>query len=1079
MLRSGTPSVASPIDRSTIQVMLLGTPELAFDNQPIQLARRQLRALLYRLAGTKQAVPRDQLCFLLWPDQPEVVVRRQLSVLLTHLRRALPWPEAVLILDDAVGLAADRVWCDTIVFEQSLSAVRKQRIDQLQALAKLYRGPFLDGFSLPTHAEYESWVLQERESKERQYLNVLMTITDISQSQGDYPSAISAAQQYLAVDELAEDMHRRLIWLYSSSGDRTAALRQFERCVLVLERELGVCPLAETRKIYEDARDGTLDQAEPTSRPTYTADRPQQSSRTLPFVLPSPPSAIIGREEHVLAILALLRQNAVHLLTLTGPGGSGKTRLAIEVAAHLRKQFDEQVVFVALAPIRNPDSIAEAIAQACAIPQVPNTTALRRLQDYLSEKQLLLVLDNFEHLLAGSTVVSELLAAVPGLQILVTSRSVLHLSGEHVFLVPPLPVPDLAELPPIEVLATQPSIALLLARVRARNPGFQLTSANAADLAHLCSQLDGLPLALELAAAHLRLLSPSALRKRFTQRLPMLTQGPRDLPARHQTLRATIDWSYQLLNRDEQLFFEHLALFAGGWTLEAAEDITLILRDVYGANAQAIQLTSSSAAILAALVDRSLVQMAVDSQGECRFSMLETLREYGIECLQRRGSYASAARAHAEYYCGFAEEAMQKLRGPDIFSWLPRVDAEHANILIALDWSLADQHNHVAVRLVAAMGRYWISRQHMHELESWVTRLLERYPSEANPAMPYASALAGAYFIAADVALLAGDVARANRYVHSSQAHWRALGDQIGVTRSLLFAASILFDAGAFDAAEAALAEGEAMANAIGFKRGMAAALTARARQALLEGRIAEAKPLYEQALHSYRQDGDLPPQTDILPALATVALAEGDITQATTYANEGLAIARAGLIQPEIALALEQLGEIARVENDYERAAAWYQESLDLLKGIGALHETARLLHDLAYIALSRGEKTAAAALFMQSFDRLGSSLLIRGTIEVLVGLGCVAATDSNPMFATRLWAAAEIAGQKHRVGLWPADRRELARYQALCQASCAPDTLTSVWQAGSTLSLEAAIAEARAAFAARPFQALPMLPC
>ncbi|HZG66584.1 MAG TPA: BTAD domain-containing putative transcriptional regulator, partial [Herpetosiphonaceae bacterium] len=506
--------------RPTLQIAVLGAPMVTWNNTALPIARRQTRALLYRLAIPLTPVPRTQLCYLFWPDIPDATARRNLTHLLTLLRRALPQPDLLVIEAETVGFLPHQVWSDADVFARLTRTAGAQiRPAALIEAIDLCRGPLLDGFALPNCPEFESWLDLERSTWERRFDDAMAAVVEIHTVAGNFGAAIAAAERYLRRDDVAEEMHRRLIALYAAAGNRTAALRQFEQCVIVLERELGVGPLPETRAVYEAVRDGFFPlspQAVP--RPAPQAALARQTTGTTGST-PSPPSPLIGRTSVLKEVIALLRSPDLRLLTCCGPGGAGKTRLALEAIRSLAAEFADGVVFVPLATLRDPALVIPAIVAALGLAEHDARPPLVHLQDALRMRELLLVLDNFEHVAEAARDVAALLAAAPRLKLLVTSRALLRIAGEHAYPVPPLDLPDVGHLPPPTELAEVGAVALFLTRVRERMSDFDISENNATDIATICARLDGLPLAIELAAARAALLSPRMVLARLDRRL--------------------------------------------------------------------------------------------------------------------------------------------------------------------------------------------------------------------------------------------------------------------------------------------------------------------------------------------------------------------------------------------------------------------------------------------------------------------------------------------------------------------------------------------------------------------------------
>jgi predicted ATPase len=431
--------------------------------------------------------------------------------------------------------------------------------------------------------------------------------------------------------------------------------------------------------------------------------------------LPTPLTPLVGREQEIAAVCALLLRPEVRLVTLTGTGGVGKTRLAVHVAAEVLADFPDGVFFVSLASLSDPALVLSTIAQILDVKESGARPLSELLTACLRDKHLLLCLDNFEHLLEASPQLTNLLRVCPHLAILVTSRAVLHLQGEHLFPVPPLAVPDLTGLPlTAETLPDSAAVALFLQRARAIQPTIQLTSTNARPTAELCIRLDGLPLAIELAAARIPLFPPQALLARLNQRLHLLTSGTRDVPARQQTLRNTIAWSYDLLSQDEKTLFRRLAVFVGGCTFEAAEAVCTAHGDLEIDVLEAV----------AALVDKSLLRQEEQADGQPRLLMLETIREYALECLKASGEAEAVQRQQAIFFLRLSQEAEPKIRSAEQSTWRTRLEAEQDNLRATLRWTLSSQEVEMGLQLAGALLAFWRVSNQDREGRNWCEQVL-------------------------------------------------------------------------------------------------------------------------------------------------------------------------------------------------------------------------------------------------------------------------------------------------------------------------------------------------------------------
>ena len=651
-------------------------------------------------------------------------------------------------------------------------------------------------------------------------------------------------------------------------------------------------------------------------------------------VLPLLPSPLVGRARELAEVEALLHHtlagSPVRLLTLTGPGGVGKTRLALQVAHAVADTYADGAVFVALAPLRDPALVIAAIAQALRVTEDGRCPLPDAVRLHLRDKHLLLLLDNFEHVVEAAPLVADLLSACPGLRVLATSRARLHLSGEHLYLVPPLRTPDPDHLPALADLAAVPAVALLVQRAQAAVPGFALDAAAAPAIAALCGRLDGLPLALELAAPRLAVLSPALLLRRLTSRLRLLTDGARDLPERQRTLRATLDWSCALLSPGEQAAFRRLSVVPTSCTLEAAEAVCA------AGDLDAAASPSAGRDMvdwIGALIDKSLLQREVGPEGEPRVAMLETVREFGLERLEEAGEGERARRAHALHYLALAEEGAPALVGPEQRAWGARLERERDNLRAALTWACAARETATAQRLASALWRFWLAHGPLSEGRRWLRDALALDDADHGGKQD-------------------GD------------------GDAAGSPRTaaLAGAAMLAVEQGAFDEAAALCAEGVALARARGAWRGLALALNARGRLDCQQGRYAEAAVCHREALSVARERGDRPGEAAALAGLARAVELTGDASAARTLHERSLAVSRALGDTRGRAEALTALMMGALYAGAHARAEELGAEGLTLLRALGDDGRTAEALWALGMVAQTLGCHERARALHEES---------------------------------------------------------------------------------------------------------------
>jgi predicted ATPase/DNA-binding SARP family transcriptional activator len=1074
----------------TLVITLFGPGQVLIEGHPLVSLRSRKALWLLALLTLRhdRPVEREWLTGTLWPDVDQTRAFANLRPVVSELRHALGNQAYRLQSPDRGTLLLNLTGAEVDVCEFD-AGIESRQLAALERAVTLYQGPLLEGCT-------EEWVFQERETREQHCLHALQKLAEAALTAGDSTTAAEYYRRAVRLVPLWEAAHRGLMDALAKSGDRNAALQVYRDFVALLRDIPHAIPDEQTSALYSRLR---AQARQPAAPPSAAAD---PVSPAVTGHVPHALTELVGREEERVEVATCLRRS--RLVTLTGVGGIGKTRLAMAVAGDIVREYTDGVWLVALESLSEGQQVMPQIAAVLGIKEAAGFPLLASVTEHLRHKRLLLVLDNCEHLMAASAEASEcLLAECTQVRILATSREALGITGEMAWTVPSLPTPDPEHLPErqttlLRVLMDYDSVQLFVERAQAVQKTFALTGSNAKTVARVCCQLEGIPLAIELAAARVKVITVEQIAARLGNYLGLLTGGSRTVQARQQTLRATLDWSYALLSEPERLLLQRLSVFAGGCTLEAVEGViggrwSVVSEEESGNTPPSLLSTNhSTLGLLTSLVDKSLVVFEEPKgDGGGRYRLLEMVRQYAGEQLVASGEEALFMTRHLEWFVALAEEAEPQLRGTDQTKWLRRLQAEYDNLRAIFARS---EHGVCAaedvLRLAGAMWRYWYIRGDYSEGRKYLMQALERGDTQARTA-ERAKALNGA----GALAFRQNDHAVARELFEQSLAIRQDLGDRQGVAETIGNLGNIEFVTGDSAKGHALHLESLNLRRQLDDKPGIALMLANIASKSLNKGDYVQARSQYEESLMIYRELGDRFGTATALNSLGNVAAIQGDLVQAQTLYEESLSSLRELGDKRGIAWTLKRQGNIASMQGDYTLAQALHQEAVSLFRAVGDRSGMAATLQHLGDVAFGQGEIASAHSLYEESlsvFKELRETRYIAWTLHKLGNVayaqrddaaGRALYTESLSLFkelgdkpailmalyevasvmlvkdvytTVYLWGAARALGEIIGMERPARDKEDYERQVNQVRSAMEEDAFSTAWEAGYALTWE-----------------------
>ncbi len=976
-----------------LKLRFLGACEVSRPDGVVHLETVKTYGLLTYLALSRGPQSRDKLAGLFWGDLPQARAQRNLRHSLWNLLHQLRIPEhPPLILSDKhiveFNPQAD-YWLDVEEFESRLGLGSQDSFKSKAAQAHgrrrtatipqavslpiphvmwreamdLYGGDLLEGLYVDDAPEFGEWLLAERERLKAMAVRTLQRLVSYFVVSADYGPGLETARRLLAMDPWVEEAHRHMMRLLALNGQRTAALAQYETCRRILKKELGIEPSAETTSLYR-----------------RLSESPSLPAEIVLGRIPIPITRLVGRDEDTAAVRSLLAHS--RLVTLTGAGGCGKTRLAIQVATSLLDAFMDGILWIDIAPLGDAGLVAQSIAQALGILASPNRPLIDTFSAHLRGREMLIVLDNCEHLVQEcARLAFGLLGTCSRIRILATSRQPLDIVGEVAWRVPSLALPVTGSWASAQDLRRYTACELFVERAQAVRTDFALTDENAAHVAQVCKRLDGIPLAIELAAARVNVLPVKEIAERLSDRFDLLTRRADSALPRHQTLRGMIDWSYDILDDSERSLFRRLAVFVGGWTLAAAEHVARAEMQSASSGAPHSQASGLPALgilpLLSRLIDKSLV--ATLTKGEqTRYQFAETIREYARQKLVESGESDRMRDAHLSYFLGLAEEGEPSLYNAEQVFWLNRLELEHDNFRAALGWALECDKAEAGLRLASALGEFWERHGYLVEGSEWFRKAIAKFTRGS------VEMRARAIVRAAKLEWTHGGYDRALALAQDSLTLYRALGDDLGMAFSLYTLGGVHHYAGDHDHAISLLESSLRLFRQTRNAWGTAATLLWLACARMKQGDTEGAAPLWDESLSLFKDLGDQWGTAFALGGLGDTARMRGEYARAHRLLVDSLVLHWRQGNTSSITFVLESLATAADAEGQPERAARLWGGAGALHKSIGTPVPPAYSAEYARYLAHADGQD-GASTLAAAYAD--GQAMTLKQMIEYASG--------------------------------------------------------------------------------------------